>query len=191
MNQVSLAEVLGSVRGPLFLARQGGHDTRPTLSLHTTERRAGRTILRQARAALAAAGVTADCSIVVHRPSALTRARSLEGLLKRLGKGEIVFDPTQFVGRSEAVCDFAAQAAADPVRCHRGLVRRRRAADACRRGRPAEISASGRGAPRRARPDSRSDRRNIQPLASRRAAQFRSGDPGGFRTAGRGEADCR
>ena len=109
MNQVSLAEVLGSVRGPLFLARQGGHDTRPTLSLHTTERKAGRTILRQARAALASAGVTADCSIVVHRPSALTRARSLEGLLKRLGKGEIVFDPTQFVGRSEAICDFAAR----------------------------------------------------------------------------------
>jgi hypothetical protein len=109
MGQLGLAEVLGSVRGPLFLARRTGSDTRPLVSLHTTDRKARETILRQARVALAAAGIETVCRVVVHRPSVLSRVRSLETLLNHLGTGAIVYDPTQFVGRTKAVCDIAAR----------------------------------------------------------------------------------
>ena len=100
-DQISAA--LAKIRAPLFLARWSDLGGTPHLVLHTAESRSANALGRQAGAVLKSAGIDCALKVVVHRPNKLTRFRSLEGLMKRLHGGAIVYDPTQFVGRSEAI----------------------------------------------------------------------------------------
>jgi hypothetical protein len=59
------------------------------------------------RDALRREGAEATCRVVAHNPRALRRVRSLEALARRFGDGRVVYDPTRFVARSEAVTDCA------------------------------------------------------------------------------------
>ena len=103
-----ISAALAKVRAPLFLARRSDAGGTPRLVLHTAESRSARALGRQARAALKSGGVGCVLKVRVHRPNKLTRFRSLEGLMKRLHGGAIVYDPTQFVGRSEAIVELGA-----------------------------------------------------------------------------------
>ncbi len=105
-DQISAA--LAKVRAPLFLARRSDSGGTLRLVLHTAESRSAKALGRQARAALKSDGVDCSLKVLVHRPNKLTRFRSLEGLMKRLHGGAIVYDPTQFVGRSEAIVELGA-----------------------------------------------------------------------------------
>jgi len=57
----------------------------------------------QAAAAIRARGIAADCKVVVHKPTALARKRSLEAFNSTFGKGETVFDPTGAISRSVSI----------------------------------------------------------------------------------------
>ena len=107
MNQIEdtvrLGRALAKVKAPLFLARHSGAVGEQTITLHTADSRSAKALSRQAAVALKFEGIDTLCTVVVHRPSKLTRFRSLEVLTKRLGNGTIVYDPTHFVSRSEAL----------------------------------------------------------------------------------------
>jgi hypothetical protein len=111
MTNIDAADIFGRVfvrvRAPFFLARQAGGAGPRRIALHSADARSARNLKLQATAALKAEGVDAACEVIVHRPRRLTRFRSLEALTKRLGDGTIIYDPTQFVGRSEALVRLA------------------------------------------------------------------------------------
>src|ERR1700704_5849842 len=105
-NVARMADALGMIRAPLFLARRAaGSDS--AIILHTAERRSAGRLRASASEALAGIGLHDECRVVTHRPRSLARARSLESVARRLKGGEIVFDPTGVVGRIEAIVDFA------------------------------------------------------------------------------------
>ena len=143
-DQISTA--LAKIRAPLFLARWSDLGGSPCLVLHTAESRSAKALRRQAGAVLKSAGIDCALKVVVHRPNKLTRFRSLEGLMKRLHGGAIVYDPTQFVGRSEAIVKLGvALRRALPEKIaglfieaeRRNSLRARRSRQLCeRRGRP-------------------------------------------------------
>jgi hypothetical protein len=89
------------------LARQADRNGRQEITLHTMDRRSAARLSARARDALRREGVDADCRVVAHNPRALRRVRSLEALARRFGEGRVVYDPTGFVARSEAVTDCA------------------------------------------------------------------------------------
>lgn len=97
-----VGKAIAGIGVPFFLARYTGPGN-PVVALHTAEASSARALSRQATAALRADGLDNTCRVVVHRPRALARFRSLEALTRRFGSGPILYDPTQFVGRSEAV----------------------------------------------------------------------------------------
>jgi hypothetical protein len=102
-----IAEVFARLGEPVFLVRQSGTESAPGLTLHTMERRNATRLASRAREALRREGSALECRVVTHNPRALRRIRSLEALARRFGEGRVVYDPTGFVGRSEAVADCA------------------------------------------------------------------------------------
>src|ERR1700680_680403 len=94
------APALAAVRAPFFLAKITASGARPRLVLHTTDGAPVALLRSQADAALRARGVAAECKVVVHKPAALARKRSLEAFNGTFGKGDTVFDPTGSIGRA-------------------------------------------------------------------------------------------
>jgi hypothetical protein len=103
IDGVRFGQALAHIKVPLFLARRSEVKGRPLVTLHTTDRKTSRALARQADAALRAEGIDAATKVVVHRAAKLTRFRSLEALTGGLGNGDIVFDPTRFIARSESI----------------------------------------------------------------------------------------
>src|SRR4030088_2818074 len=98
----ALTGALARIRTPFFLASETADGTE--LILHTMERRKRRELNRQATAALVSAGIARQVTVAVHRPGRFTRYRSLEALVDSvLGRGAVLFDPTQFVTRADLV----------------------------------------------------------------------------------------
>jgi hypothetical protein len=102
-----IAQAFERLSAPVFLARATDNANGRLITLHTTERRGTAKIALHATSLLKREGIDAKCHVVSHSARALRRARSLEGLSGRFGSGEIVYDPTHFVGRSEAVVECA------------------------------------------------------------------------------------
>jgi hypothetical protein len=94
---------LATVRVPLFLARITPSQRTPRIALHTTDRKSGASLRKQAESALRARGIVAACKVVVHRSAALARKKSLEAFNGAFADGETVFDPTGAISRSMAV----------------------------------------------------------------------------------------
>lgn len=102
-----IAEIFAHLGEPLFLVRQSETGGTPALTLHTMERRNAHKLARRAREMLRRQGENVECRVVAHNPRALRRVRSLEALSRRFGEGQVIYDPTGFVGRSAAVTDCA------------------------------------------------------------------------------------
>ena len=102
-----IAEIFARLGEPVFLVRQSEAGDSRALTLHTMERRNAGRLAARARDALRREGSEMQCRVVAHNPRALRRIRSLEALSRRFGEGRVVYDPTGFVGRSEAVADCA------------------------------------------------------------------------------------
>ena len=98
-------DVFERLDAPIFLARRNGR----IVTLHTTQRRGLSRTAALASAALKRHGVDAECKIVSHSARRLRSAKSLERLGQRFGSGEVIYDPTKFVARLEAVVDCAKQ----------------------------------------------------------------------------------
>jgi hypothetical protein len=98
-----IAEIFARLGEPVFLVRQLEGRGTEGLILHTMERRGAGRLAGRAREALRREGAALDCRVVAHNPRALRRMRSLEALSRRFAGGAVVYDPTGFVGRSEAV----------------------------------------------------------------------------------------
>src|SRR5262245_3540250 len=99
-----LTEVLARLGEPVFLARETSDNV---ITLHTMERRGTRRLALRASEALRREVPSLECRVVSHNPRALRRVRSLEALTRRFGQGRVVYDPTAFVSRSEAVTECA------------------------------------------------------------------------------------
>lgn len=91
----------------MFLARHAERNGRNEITLHTMDRRSAARLGVRVREALRREGADADCRVVAHNPRALRRVRSLETLARRFGEGRVIYDPTGFVARSEAVAECA------------------------------------------------------------------------------------
>ncbi|MCE9520922.1 MAG: hypothetical protein K8S25_00655 [Alphaproteobacteria bacterium] len=102
-----IAEVFAHLGEPLFLVRESEVEGARALTLHTMERRNAARLAARAQEALRRDGSDVRCRVVAHNPRSLRRIRSLEALSRRFGDGRVVYDPTGFVGRSEAVADCA------------------------------------------------------------------------------------
>ncbi len=102
-----IAEIFAHLGEPLFLVRQSETGTAPALMLHTLERRNAHKLVRRAREMLRREGSSIECRVVAHNPRSLRRVRSLEALSRRFGEGQVVYDPTGFIGRSAAVTGCA------------------------------------------------------------------------------------
>src|SRR5689334_3753674 len=97
--------VFEHLNAPIFLARRTGR----VVTLHTTAQRGLSRTAALASAALKREGIDADCKVVSHSARRLRRARSLERLGSQFGTGEIIYDPTKFIARAEAVVTCAKQ----------------------------------------------------------------------------------
>lgn len=102
-----IADIFGRLGEPVFLARHAERNGRQEITLHTMDRKSASRLSARVRDALRREGADADCRVIAHNPPALRRVRSLESLARRFGEGRVVYDPTGFVARSEAVTDCA------------------------------------------------------------------------------------
>ncbi len=102
-----IAEIFAHLGEAVFLVRQSEAGDSAALTLHTMERRSARRLAARARDALRREGSDLQCRVVAHNPRALRRIRSLESLSRRFGEGRVVYDPTGFIGRSQAVAACA------------------------------------------------------------------------------------
>jgi hypothetical protein len=115
-----VAAVLARQKSPLFLARSVTGARKPTLSLHTSDGTAPRDMARRVAADLAMAGVDVDCRVVGTKPAKLSR-KSLEAMAKVFGSGEIVYDPTGLVTRTESVLSLARRIRTEAKATLRGI----------------------------------------------------------------------
>ena len=103
LTDSQIVEIIGRLGEPVFLAREVETEGRRELTLHTMERRNAKRLSLRARDVLAREASDVHCRVIAHNPRALRRVRSLEALTRRFGQGRVVYDPTGFVARGEAV----------------------------------------------------------------------------------------
>jgi hypothetical protein len=102
-----MADIFARLGEPVFLARQVERNGSQEITLHTMDRKSAARLNARVREALRREDASVNCRVVAHNPRALRRVRSLESLARRFGEGRVVYDPTGFVARSEAVTDCA------------------------------------------------------------------------------------
>lgn len=100
-----LREILSGVRTPIFVGRYR-ESRRKVLEVGTLGNHSTAEIRQQILERLLPIDSEIAVHVVRHKADRLRRIRSLEGLIAQTGKGELVFDRTMALGRSEAIIEL-------------------------------------------------------------------------------------
>ena len=93
-------EQLRSIAAPIFAATLPNTGKGDVLVVHVSS-----VPQRKMVAFLIVSALGGATKVRFHSPASLTAPRSLERLVKRLGRGEIIYDPTQALSRAKALVD--------------------------------------------------------------------------------------
>lgn len=107
LDRSSLEKCLGRQDVPVFAA---GLDNarRERLTLHTTRSKGHQSLQKSVQEELHKQGVKLACKVKVHPTEKLAREQSIESLVQRFAHDELVYDPTQSIGRSSVLVRCAA-----------------------------------------------------------------------------------
>jgi hypothetical protein len=103
VNEIAFQKSLNRLNAPIFLAREH----RGQIWLHTSDRSSLRSLRARAETSLRDEGITQSVRIVRHSARALHKPWSLEGFCNRFSGGSVVYDPTQYFTRAQALVSLS------------------------------------------------------------------------------------
>ncbi len=107
LDRSALEKCLGRQDVPVFAAGID-HARRERLTLHTTRRNGHQSLQKAVQEELHKQGLNVACKIKVHPTEKLEREQSVESLVQRFAHDELVYDPTQSIGRAGILVRCAA-----------------------------------------------------------------------------------